>query len=100
MIGKSGGVAAASIVLETSRTLIGDATVSFGDCHTAFFIFAFVTLGATLLGARCHAMPAQSSAATVLPANARRRVKRERGKAATHPPRDKSQPMYHARQVA
>ncbi len=52
MIGKSGGVAAASIVLETSRTLIGEATVSLGDFHTAFFIFAFVTLGATLLATR------------------------------------------------
>ncbi len=100
MIGKSGGAAAAAIVLETPRTLNGEATVSPRDFHTALFSFAFATLGATLLGARCHAMPAQSSAATVLPAKARRRVKRERGKAATHPPRDKSQPMYHARQVA
>jgi EmrB/QacA subfamily drug resistance transporter len=46
------GVAAAAIVLETSRTLHGEAAVTLADFHTAFLIFAFVTLGATLLAAR------------------------------------------------
>jgi EmrB/QacA subfamily drug resistance transporter len=46
------GVAAAAIVLETSRTLNGEAAVSLADFHAAFFIFAFVTLGATLIAAR------------------------------------------------
>ena len=46
------GVAAAAIVLETSRTLNGEAAVSLADFHIAFFIFALVTLGATLMAAR------------------------------------------------
>jgi EmrB/QacA subfamily drug resistance transporter len=46
------GVAAAAIVLEMSHTVRGQAQVSLADFHAAFFIFAFVTLGATLLAAR------------------------------------------------
>ena len=46
------GVAAAAIVLETSRMLRGEAVVSLADFHAAFFIFALVTLGATLMAAR------------------------------------------------
>jgi EmrB/QacA subfamily drug resistance transporter len=46
------GVAAAAIVLETSRTLHGEAAVSLADFHAAFFVFALVTLGATLMAAR------------------------------------------------
>ena len=39
-------------MLETSRTLNGEAAVSLADFHMAFFIFALVTLGATLMAAR------------------------------------------------
>lgn len=46
------GVAVAAIVLEASRTFHGEAAVSLADFHLAFFIFAFVVLGATLLAAR------------------------------------------------
>jgi EmrB/QacA subfamily drug resistance transporter len=46
------GVAAAAIVLEMSRTAHGEAAVSLADFHLAFFIFAFVVLGATLLATR------------------------------------------------
>ncbi len=46
------GVAAAAIVLETARTLNGEASVSLADFHVAFFIFALVTLGATVMSAR------------------------------------------------
>jgi EmrB/QacA subfamily drug resistance transporter len=46
------GVATAAIVLEASRTFHGEAAVSLADFHLAFFIFAFVVLGATLLATR------------------------------------------------
>lgn len=46
------GVAAAAIVLETSRTLNGEPAVSLSDFHIAFFVFALVTLGATMVSAR------------------------------------------------
>jgi EmrB/QacA subfamily drug resistance transporter len=46
------GVAVAAIVLETSRTLHDEPSVSLADFRLAFFIFAFVTLAATLLATR------------------------------------------------
>ena len=47
---------AAAIVLEMSRTAHGEAAVSLADFHLAFFIFAFVVLGATLLATRLRAI--------------------------------------------
>ena len=66
------GVATAAIVLETSRSFHGEAAVSLADFHLAFFIFAFVVLGATLLATRLpHDAGAELSGHRLAAASAR-----------------------------